>query len=757
MGFSMFEEEEAARQTAETPQVAHTDTHTNFVPDTNTYTYTHTSSRPVTPGFIILFFALVLLPFALYYAYQWSKAGTTINNTDEDLQSGLIGHWTFDSLDVSDKIYDRTGNDYDGYITGSATSSMIATGQIGQSFKFDGVDDRVSINPITTGNTFTITVWIKPENQIAAYGHIFGRDENNAFQYTKGSRKMLMNYGGGYSFSNTTLKNDEWSHVAISVTGGNGTFYLNGKPDGTKNNIQSVLYDDIGSHGGEQFTGRIDDLRFYNRALSDTEMKVLYSMTKQTIIQTTQTPTNLETGLVGHWTFDGPKMAWASTTAEVLDSSASSIEGDAMNFDQKSVAIGKIGQGLVFDGSNDRVGFGNISTFNALATSTGCAWVKPRSLSSDDAIISQYYPSSNDGFLFMRDDVGSVSGRSEVFTIYLTDGGVGNRIESRANASMLNQWSHVCYTFTLNSANGLRLYIDGVEDPNSPASTVGIVSLSSPASFDIGTASSDAGLRESDMVTDDVRIYNRALSASEMKRLYELGATTHINTTIDTNDDLENGLVGHWTFDGPKMAWGSTTAEVLDSSGNRNNGDGSGVTPSSVAIGKIGQAVTFDGVDDYVSAADSTSFDTIQTNNIVSTALWVKTSQAGADDWFIAQYDGSGSSEDYVFGINTATLGTFLRDIGGWTSSGVNISDGKWHHVTSVFNGSNIKQYVDGVERSSTNVTVSMGSSAASWQIGFDPELAGSGMVGQIDDMRIYNRALSAAEVKRLYELGGGR
>ena len=55
--------------------------------------------------------------------------------------------------------------------------------------------------------------------------------------------------------------------------------------------------------------------------------------------------------------------------------------------------------------------------------------------------------------------------------------------------------------------------------------------------------------------------------------VWDVRGQTQINVTITTNPDLERGLVAHWTFDGKDMDLGSTTAEVLDRTGNGNTGD----------------------------------------------------------------------------------------------------------------------------------------------------------------------------------------
>ena len=101
---------------------------------------------------------------------------------------------------------------------------------------------------------------------------------------------------------------------------------------------------------------------------------------------------------------------------------------------------------------------------------------------------------------------------------------------------------------------------------------------------------------------DDVRIYNRALSAAEILNLYRAGsAKVNVSNTAATANgggNLANGLVGGWwTFDGKNMI-----NNVADSSGNGNNGDMIGFTSTSSAVvpGKLGQALKFNGVNQYV-------------------------------------------------------------------------------------------------------------------------------------------------------------
>jgi hypothetical protein len=329
----------------------------------------------------------------------------------------------------------------------------------------------------------------------------------------------------------------------------------------------------------------------------------------------------------------------------------------------------------------------------------------------------------------------------------------GNTLATDGNWHMLT-W--------VNDANRkLDLYVDGKYE------TGGFDSVTvADGSYDsIGYYGGDGTFFKGSM--DDVRIYNRALSAEEVKRLYQLGATTKIAQTLTTNPTLETGLVGHWTFDGPDTQWANGVAATsTDRSGNSNDGTIVGATP---AKGVIGQGIKFDDnvtADNYIVIKDANEFNVGTGDHAV--ALWMKTNgyvlQGSMHNCMLNRGSGVidevgirtymlciGESQRVIFGVRSSTTAQEA------TSTSL-LNDDSWHHVVGQRSNNTMMIYVDGVlENVSDAVVFNVNHADTDFFIG----TGGAGgfainrsFLGALDDVRIYNRALSADEVRRLYELG---
>ena len=197
----------------------------------------------------------------------------------------------------------------------------------------------------------------------------------------------------------------------------------------------------------------------------------------------------------------------------------------------------------------------------------------------------------------------------------------------------------------------------------------------------------------------------------------------------------EPNLLGWWKFDE------STGTTALDWSGNDNHGTLFG-DPLRVA-GMIGQAIDFDGSDDYVDTGRSLL------NNLSEFTLcgWVSAGNplAGRIGLF-------GQNDAIEFGFDGGGAAIWTAGGGQWLGSTWTHGNLTWHHIAAVGNGTNLTLYVDGVvEATGGSVIDNYGSSGFSFNIGGGGIWDGSGnwLSGQIDDVRVYDYALSQAELMK--------
>src|SRR3989338_222263 len=188
---------------------------------------------------------------------------------------------------------------------------------------------------------------------------------------------------------------------------------------------------------------------------------------------------------------------------------------------------------------------------------------------------------------------------------------------------------------------------------------------------------------------DDVRIYNRALSADEIRQLYLMGGSFKQN--VSPRSRLTSGLVGYWTFDGPNMDISAPTAEVKDISGNSLTGDWKEHATTTVP-GKIGQAINFDLTNDYIDISDNALLDVSyftlaawvnkQVDNTEDAHIIARQSGTGVEDTFVLFYNNDVTTRDYYCGARTS---------GGieWVDSNVSgaADMGVWVHIACTYDG----------------------------------------------------------------------
>ena len=162
--------------------------------------------------------------------------------------------------------------------------------------------------------------------------------------------------------------------------------------------------------------------------------------------------------------------------------------------------------------------------------------------------------------------------------------------------------------------------------------------------------------------------------------------------------------------------------------------------------------VDFDGVDDYVDVGTG-----LDQNGPVTISAWIYWKSNVGRQEILSNSDSAGGAIDYAFEVNrTANRLSLLRSNEVVTVTGnTDVSLNTWHHVVGVLSGSSGSWtgtlYLDGSSNGSATDTNNPSGTNQSTSIGRLGENNGSYFNGLIDDVRIYSRALSAAEILELY------
>lgn len=219
-------------------------------------------------------------------------------------------------------------------------------------------------------------------------------------------------------------------------------------------------------------------------------------------------------------------------------------------------------------------------------------------------------------------------------------------------------------------------------------------------------------------------------------------------TTYNVTGLITDGLVGLW----------HNNNNWQDASGNGYHGTAyNGATFGAAKLGS--NAGSFDGVNDYVNTADF---------QWITIASWIYLTKADpSPTWWagmIAQRDANSPNRNYglYFSWNGAGALSLVFAI---STDGINVVQSPktltpaflntWHHVAGTYKGSSVKLYIDGVLESSVSASGNLYNNAQVVQMGGRPAF-GNYFQGSIDELAIYNRALSASEITELYNSGTG-
>ena len=621
-----------------------------------------------------------------------------------DEGSGLVAH-------------DASGNAHEGAL--SAEGVEWVPGKYGKGLKFDGAKGCVSIpdSPqLRLGEEFTLESWVKPEFPLSHDPVIYKEAAGEgfpsyalgiAFNTTGKPEGQIGREGKTHQdiASNNSLEANVWYHLALSYDGVDLRLYVNGELKKT----QAVVAPNSASPGpltigcaaltGSHFKGRIDEVRIYNRALNLGEVQTDQS----TPIQAPQAapvaayPLDEGSGTVAH------------------DASGNAHEG-TLSAKGAEWAPGKYGNALKFNGTEGCVSIPDSAALRLGEEFTLESWVRPESpLSHMPAI---YKEAAGEGFPSYALVIGfNTAGKPEG---QLGREGKTHQDIAAENSVEANVWSHLALTY---DGVDLRLYVNGVLEKTQ---AVVAPNSASPGPLSIGCAPLTGSHFKGRI--DEVRIYNRALAGGEVQ--------------ADQSTPIQAPQTA------PVAAYGLNAGEgtlAHDDSGNAHEGTLSAKGAEWVP-GKYGNALKFNGTEGCVSIPDSVA---LRLGEEFTLESWVR--PEGTLTHLPILYKAGEGFPAYDLGVglnNTESKGE--GQIGTTAKSHTDTATPKaleanvWQHLAVTYDGAKLQLYLNGTLVDTEAVSGPNSAVAGALSIGCG---GGYHFKGRIDEVRIYNRALSTGEI----------
>lgn len=276
------------------------------------------------------------------------------------LQKGLVGHWTMDTDDTSGGVlYDKSAYDNHGTLQNSPSTGQ--TGIVGEAYGFDGSSNYIQ-TPLTGDsikNPYSISAWFNV-NSINGSEMIVGNyDGSNGFLARLEGNDMFDLWHDTDSIEGGSVTLNKWTHVVYTYDGSNGAIYKNTSQVASGSLPDSTISNDLRiaeTYDGRYLDGELDDVRIYDRVLTQDEILTLYNMRSQrqqnmaTLINTTVNgkDVTLQNDSFGSWIcvqnyehYGGtnPNVSPGSTFPQLPDGDRliSDIENDGQNGELRHV------------------------------------------------------------------------------------------------------------------------------------------------------------------------------------------------------------------------------------------------------------------------------------------------------------------------------------------------------------------------------------------------------------------------------------
>lgn len=634
-----------------------------------------------------------------------------------DLLTGLAAWWKFDE-GVGSNTADASGNGNTASFYGFSGLPIWTNGVMGKALWFNGQDAHVSApdSPSINPQFLTVSGWFWPQSAAAsnsAAALVFKSENDSIWVHNDG---WVLSLGPdlrpAFAIKNSaspaitivaqaSISLSNWVHIAATYDGSNIVLYVNGAqqgygtlPGGYTPAHQPLTIAAPNGAPGNYYNGKADDIRLYSRPLSSVEIQRL----SQSVTQ----------GLVAYYPLDGDALDGSGNTNNgTLFGSVTFVPG------VHGMAAHLNGTGFIQCGSS----IGNFGQSDFTIT----AWVRT---------------TTGGGLIGKRVGCGAGS----FFDLRLNRTGYENQVLFEVSGSETlapfvtapidlpdEGWHQITVE---RHANTLKCFVDSIESPETNTLSIDDVQNNGPLQIGVSGCTGIDGTPAFVGDIDDMRIYNRALSDAEVQQLSQVSL---------------DGLMAYYPFNG----------DANDASGNGNDG------------ATIGTAKFSPGINGLALELDGTSFVQCGTNlgNFGQTdftvVAWVKTTTGGG---LISKRVGCGAGSFFDVRINRPEYpNEVLFEVSGsephapFVAAPISLSDGNWHQIALSRQGTTLKCFVDAVESLETNTpTIDELQNSAPLQIGISSCTGADGtpsFVGEIDEMRIYDRALSKMEIQLLYQV----
>ena len=398
-------------------------------------------------------------------------------------------------------------------------------------------------------------------------------------------------------------------------------------------------------------------------------------------------------------------------------------------------AIGQVGQSFLFDGADDFVDLGTDGVFN-FSSGTG-----------DFTIDMWIYPDILPDFAYglaskaTHGPGGQFTGPYSGWSFYMyADGSLGFggagvwEFTSSSGTVTAGIGQHIAIT---KSGTTYKLYHNGTE-----VASVDHGNLETSASeLLLGASYADDNFFNGSI--DEVEIFNRALTVDEIALIYYAGSAGKCRSCVESPSDM--------------VSWWKGEDNTEDTTGTN---DGTQMNGASYADGKVGRAFSFDGVNDYVQVPHSPALDI---TGAITMDAWININ--AADDGVILIKGDPGcfvGSCSYGMALDPDGSVFMIMYSSGtewcWSDPGI-ISPNQWYHIAASWDGTtgtpnNVTLYVNGTMAKSCTKTTVLNSNSEPLIIGSHGSSLGRQFSGLIDEVEIFNRALSVDEIAAIYNAG---